>query len=539
MPHAIQIRQTGAMRVSSRLKLLVAACFTAVTAQSANWGQEYNLAITAYERGDYATAEEHDRAALAVAVSFDKNDIRLEATLTNLGAVVQARKGCCEAEPLLRRALDIRVANFGKNSLEAAQGQNNLASAFFQAGRIQEARTLQAEALGIAERILGPNDPDLIPFLALAALTERDSLHYLDAENLLKRALTLAEEGGAENPRRLMQVWRYFGSVYRADGRLDKAEQAYKNLASLAETKLGADTLDTANALANLGAVLCDRKFYADSRPHLVRALDIFQRIHEVNGPNFVAALQNLAAAELYLGQTSAAEQHALLAIRELEKRPASNRDALAVSYNNLGQVYAVEGRYTEAEQQTVRAKDMWSAIGGPESKNVAAAISNLGALYVQEHKYKKAEAFYLESARITWKISGSASAEYARELNRLGVLYNAEKRFTDAEETLRKAVEIDSRTLGDRSPILGESYLNLAASLHSQKRRDEALEFFRRGIEITTNAGQKEAPTMAAVLDQYSLLLREMNRWADAEKASTEALGIRVKEKVNAETYR
>ena len=144
-----------------------------------------------------------------------------------------------------------------------------------------------------------------------------------------------------------------------------------------------------------------------------------------------------------------------------------------------------------------------------------------------------------MESAQIACKISGSASKEYARELNRLGVLYNAEKRFTEAEEALRNAVEIDSRTLGDKSPILAESYLNLAASLHSQKRRDEALECFRRGIEIMTNAGQKEAPTMAAVLDQYSVLLREMNRWADAEKASTEALGIRVREKVNGESYR
>ena len=32
--------------------------------------------------------------------------------------------------------------------------------------------------------------------------------------------------------------------------------------------------------------------------------------------------------------------------------------------------------------------------------------------------------------------------------------------------------------------------------------------------------------------------LLRQMQRWAEAEKASTEALGIVVNEKVNGETY-
>jgi tetratricopeptide (TPR) repeat protein len=103
----------------------------------------------------------------------------------------------------------------------------------------------------------------------------------------------------------------------------------------------------------------------------------------------------------------------------------------------------------------------------------------------------------------------------------------------------LRKALEIDSKKLGANSPILAEPYLNLATSLQGQKRREEALECYRHGIEIMEKAGQKHAPTMAIILDQYSSLLREMQLYADAEKASTEALGIRVKGKVNGETYR
>ena len=81
----------------------------------------------------------------------------------------------------------------------------------------------------------GQMSHDLVPFLALAALTERDSLHYNEAENLLNWALPFAEKDAAENPRRLMQVWGYLSSVYRAAGRLDNAERAYRKLASLAE----------------------------------------------------------------------------------------------------------------------------------------------------------------------------------------------------------------------------------------------------------------------------------------------------------------
>jgi len=527
------------MRVSFQCKLLVLACLAIAKAHSANWATEHTLAIGAYERGDYAAAEEHDRAALADAESFDRNDLRLEATLTNLGAVLQARGACCDAERLLSRALAIRETHFGEDSIETALGKNNLAAIWLQTGRVEEARKLQTEALVTAEKVLEPNDTELIPYLTLAALTERDALHYERAEELLKRARGLAESNVAVDPRRLMQVWRHLGSVYRAAGRFEEAEQAYKSLLSLSESRFGADTLDTANALTSLGSVLCDRKFFADARPYLSRAVDIFRQIHELGVPAFIVAVQTLASTELYLGRSRSAEQHDLLVIATLKNSQRVDRDALAVAYNNLGQVYAAQGRFKEADQATIQAKDIWIAIAGPENSKVAAAISNLGAINLQEHKYKQAAALYNESAGIDLKVAGPSSLVYARDLNRLGVLYNDQKHYPEAEEVLRKALEIDSNKLGPGSPVLAEPYLNLAASLHSQRRRDEALECYRRGIEIMTNAGQRDAPNMAVVLDRYSVLLREMKRWADAEEVSTEALGIRVREKVNGETYR
>jgi tetratricopeptide (TPR) repeat protein len=122
--------------------------------------------------------------------------------------------------------------------------------------------------------------------------------------------------------------------------------------------------------------------------------------------------------------------------------------------------------------------------------------------------------------------------------LNRLGVVYNCQKRYAESEEILRKALNIDTEKLGVNSPILAEPYLNLGSSLRGQRRLDEAVENFRRGIEIMTKAGQRDTPNMAPVLFQYSSLLREMKLWADAERVSTEALGIRVKEKVHGESY-
>jgi tetratricopeptide (TPR) repeat protein len=386
--------------------------------------------------------------------------------------------------------------------------------------------------------VLEANNAGLVPFLTLAALSERDAAHYERAAELLKRARVLVENNGKADPRQLMQVWKYLGTVYRAAGRFDEAEEAYQKLESLSEANFGADKLDTANALTNVGGVLCDRKFYAQARPYLVRALEIYGRIHDEDSPSFVAALQMLSTAELYLGQANSAEQRVLLAIEILNRQKRSG-ELLAIAYNNLGQVYATEGRNKEAERAILRAKEIWIAIDGPGSPKAATALSNLGALYVRQGKYKKGEALYSESAAIDAKNFGTASIDYARDLNRLGVLYNSRKRFAESEDVLRKALEIDSKKLGDNSPILAEPYLNLGSSLQGQRRREEALECYKRGVDIMTKAGQRDAPNMASILEGYSALLREMEQWSDAEKISTEALGIRVREKIKGETYR
>ena len=520
------------------LKLVALTYLGIAQVHSADWSSEHDLAKIAYGKGDYAAAEKHDRVALALAESLGENDFRLDPVLIQLGAVIQARGECCEAEQLLQRSLDLRRARYGDDSVEVAMGKRNLAAVWQQSGRLKDAAKLQAEALATAERLLQSTDPALVPYLTLAALVERDARHYDRAEEVLKRALILAESDPGEDSRQLMQASKYLGTVYRAAGRFEDAERIYKGLLDRYEAAFGPDSMDVANTLNTLGSLLCQRKFYADGRSYLERAILTYQRIHET-GPYLLSAVQTLSTAELYLGDANLAEEHALQSLSMAKSQTSGNKnDVLALAYNNLSQVHARQGHTKEAEESATRAKDLWIASAGPDSPKVAAALSNLGAIYVLERKYKKAEALYTESATIDLKATGEDGLDYARDLNRLGVLYNVEKQYTKAETILRKALAIESVKLAKNSPVLAEAYINLGCSLRGQRRREEALEDFQRGIQIMTLAGQKNTPDMSVVLNIYSSLLREMQLWAEAEKASTEALGILVRQKVHGESY-
>ena len=402
------------MRNLLQVRLLVMLSVLIGKLYGASWAEEFSLANAAYDAGDYGSAEKHDRAALTAAEAFGESDDRLERTLTHLVAAVQARGACCDAEPLARRALAIKEVKFGKTSLEAAIGKNNLASVWQQAGRAKEAQQMQAEALAVAEANLPPGSTQLIPFLTLAALTERDAAHYDKALGLLKRARILAESEATPNPRYIMQITRYVASVNRSADRFDDAESAYKQLIMLSESRYGSDSLDTMTSVANLGSLLCDHQLYREALPYLTRAASTFQRTGETNLPSYAATLQNMARAELTLGQARSAEQHALLAVHILEDQKVIDAQSLAVAENNLGQVYVTEGRYSESEGAMEQALKIWLETTGHDSAKTAATISNLGALYVRMHKYKKAEAFYAEATEIDRKILGEISLAYA-----------------------------------------------------------------------------------------------------------------------------
>ena len=60
-------------------------------AQPADWERHLRAGATAYQRGNYAEAVKHTKAALSVAEAFGPDDPRLATTLNNLGEFYRAQ----------------------------------------------------------------------------------------------------------------------------------------------------------------------------------------------------------------------------------------------------------------------------------------------------------------------------------------------------------------------------------------------------------------------------------------------------------------
>jgi tetratricopeptide (TPR) repeat protein len=75
--------------------------------------------------------------------------------------LLQATNRLGEAEPLMRRALDIDERAYGPDHPNVARDLNNLALLLQDTNRLGEAEPLMRRALDIDERSYGPDHPNL------------------------------------------------------------------------------------------------------------------------------------------------------------------------------------------------------------------------------------------------------------------------------------------------------------------------------------------------------------------------------------------
>ena len=103
--------------------------------------------------------------------SFGPEDARVATSLNNLAEMYRAQVRHAEAEPLWKRALEIRKKALGPDHPDVSTLMNNLAGAYFELGDFAKAEYMLTGALRILEASLGTAHPDVATTLGnLAAI---------------------------------------------------------------------------------------------------------------------------------------------------------------------------------------------------------------------------------------------------------------------------------------------------------------------------------------------------------------------------------
>lgn len=193
--------------------------------------------------------------------------------LGQVGMLFYAQARHAEAELLMRRAVAVAEAGFGRQHLRVANALNNLAQLLQDTQRLNEAETCMRRALAIDEGRLGKEHPGVALRLSNLALLLKAAGRAAEAEPLLRRALAIDEARlGPEHP----AVARDLGNLaalLKATKRPDEAEPLLQRAVALAETGAGPASVEAAIPLGSLALLLQHVRRLDEAEPLMRRAL--------------------------------------------------------------------------------------------------------------------------------------------------------------------------------------------------------------------------------------------------------------------------
>jgi tetratricopeptide (TPR) repeat protein len=169
------------------------------------------------------------------------------------------------------------------------------------------------------------------------------------------------------------------------------------------------------------------------------------------------------------------------------EKALGSDHSKVALSLNNLADLYHLQGRYADEEPLYKRSLAIREKALGPNHPDVAASLNNLADLYRLQRRYAEAELLQKRSLAIKEKTFGLDHPDVALSLSNLGVLLEAQGRYADAEPLYKRSLAIREKALGPNHPDVAISLNNTAELYAAQGRYSDALPIVQRTISQNT----------------------------------------------------
>ncbi len=133
------------------------------------------------------------------------------------------------------------------------------------------------------------------------------------------------------------------------------------------------------------------------------------------------------------------------------------------------------QGRYAEAVKVAKDALKVAEAKFGPDHPAVAISLNNLAELYRAQGQYAAAEPIFKRALGKYEKALGPSHPDVAQSLNNLAELYTAQGKYADAEPLFKRALAINEKALGPDHPQVATTLENMAELYEKTGRNDKA----------------------------------------------------------------
>jgi tetratricopeptide (TPR) repeat protein len=270
-------------------------------------------------------------------------------------------------------------STLGPDHLDALVSRDDLARAYQEVGRLDEAITLHTQTLADRERVLGPDHPDTLlsrsglatAYRAVGRLDEAITLH---TQTLAARERVL----GPDHPDTLVSQ-NNLAYSYRAVGRFDEAIAMYTRTLADRERVVGPNHPDTLLSRNGLAGAYRGVGRLVEAITLLIGTLADRERILGPDHPDTLLTRNNLAYSYLAIGRFDEAIALHARTVADRERVLGPDHPETLLSRLNLATAYRAVGRLDEASKLHTRTLRDYERVLGPSHPATLRARSNPG----------------------------------------------------------------------------------------------------------------------------------------------------------------
>ncbi|TAH38037.1 MAG: tetratricopeptide repeat protein [Planctomycetota bacterium] len=467
-------------------------------------------------RGDNAGAESLLREAVGIRERLygpeDSVTLDLRMDLANQLRLLEQFE---ESEAIYRAVLAIRRASPGsERALQVTC--NSLAVLLHTAGRPAEAEPLYREAAELAERQLGPDDPDsLIARFNLASVLE--SLGDAEqAEAIMAETLPRMRAVFGDRHLTTAIAMRMLGRLYLTRGRLRDAVPLLEEAVAVVQRVQGERAVDVARFKNSLAIVQLNLMDYPAAAETLRTVVDIYVEQGMIEHVETIGASTSLALALNNSGRAEEAEALYRRIIDDATRVLGPDDKATIIAMNSLGVLLQGSGRFAEAEPLLLRALESLERAYPPEDLDTAITMHNVMRLQSQLGRGEEAAALAPDLVARFERVFGPRHPRTAQAKASAAFILRDAGRRDEAEELCRSSLEIRREVYGEQHVTVGLS-LRLLGELRLD-RGDVSGAHPLLSDALSILEATNEASALAACRSQLGECLAKLGRYGEAE---------------------
>ncbi|MEZ5291468.1 MAG: serine/threonine-protein kinase [Vicinamibacterales bacterium] len=467
--------------------------------------------------GSTVTARELlDRGADRIDTELAGQPVVQGRLLGTIGTVYGALGAYTRSAALLERALELRRATLGPDAPETATAMGDLAEAYRELARFDEAEALHRDALNL-QRQNGAPPIAIATSLNNLGLTVNERGRHGEAEPLLREAIDIWRTTEGDDAEHVAVGLNNLAAVLRQQGRLADAVPLLEQAIDIRRRRGGSAHPGLALVLGHLGQVYNQQGELAKAEPLLVEALSIRQRVYGNDHPDTATARNNLASLLQDEGDLVRAESLYRAGLESLEKRLGKHHPDYAVQLNNLASLLEERGRYAEAERLYRESLAIRRASYGNEHAAVARVQHSLGRAQLALGRLPEAEANVREALAVRERALPPGHFEIGLGHALLGEILGVRGRQAEAQALLEQGLDEIRKAQGAQHPAVADCLLTLSTFFRRTHQPARALALAQEAVAIRTERLPARHWKRAAANLELGAVLLDLGRREDA----------------------